>query len=71
MTSTTPRSASSAQAVGQRCPPCEMRVGSLSVNPADSSLLMGTNTGLFRIADGTSEPEKVTGGCRRRAAPGY
>jgi hypothetical protein len=35
-------------------------IGSLSVNPADSSLLMGTNTGLFRIRDG-AEPEKVTG----------
>jgi len=34
-------------------------VGSLAVDPADGSLLMGTNTGLFRIAEG--EPEKVTG----------
>jgi hypothetical protein len=36
-------------------------VGSLSVNPADSTLFMGTNTGLFRIPDGATEPEKVTG----------
>jgi hypothetical protein len=36
-------------------------VGSLSVNPADASLLMGTNTGLFRIPEGASEPEKITG----------
>jgi len=36
-------------------------VGSLSVNPADSTLFMGTNTGLFRIADDASEPEKLTG----------
>ncbi|MGH2946688.1 MAG: WD40/YVTN/BNR-like repeat-containing protein [Solirubrobacteraceae bacterium] len=36
-------------------------IGSLSINPADSSLFMGTNTGLFRIPDGGSEPEKVTG----------
>jgi BNR/Asp-box repeat len=36
-------------------------IGSLSVNPKDSSLLMGTNTGLFRIPQGASEPEKITG----------
>lgn len=36
-------------------------IGSLSVNPADSTLFMGTNTGLFRIPDGAGEPEKVTG----------
>jgi BNR/Asp-box repeat len=36
-------------------------IGSLSVNPSDSSLFMGTNTGLWRIPDGASEPEKVTG----------
>jgi Sortilin, neurotensin receptor 3, len=36
-------------------------VGSLSVNPADSTLFMATNTGLFRIPDGASEPEKITG----------
>ena len=36
-------------------------VGSLSINPADSTLFMGTNTGLFRIPEGASEPEKVTG----------
>ena len=36
-------------------------VGSLSVNPADSALYMGTNTGLFRIPEGASKPEKVVG----------
>jgi len=36
-------------------------VGSLSVNPADATLYMGTNTGLFRIREGASKPEKVAG----------
>ena len=36
-------------------------VGSLSVNPADRTLFMGTNTGLFRIPEGASEPEKIVG----------
>jgi hypothetical protein len=37
-------------------------IGSLSVNPKDSSVLMGTNTGLYKIeAEGTSDPEKLTG----------
>jgi BNR/Asp-box repeat len=36
-------------------------IGSLSVNPADSTLYMGSNTGLFRIPEGASEPEKITG----------
>jgi hypothetical protein len=36
-------------------------IGSLSVDPSDSSLLMGTNTGLFRITEDAEEPEKVTG----------
>jgi photosystem II stability/assembly factor-like uncharacterized protein len=36
-------------------------IGSLSVNPADSSLFMGTNTGLWRIEEGASRPQKVTG----------
>jgi hypothetical protein len=36
-------------------------VGALTVNPADSTLFMSTNTGLFRIAPGASKPEKVTG----------
>jgi BNR/Asp-box repeat len=39
-------------------------VGSLSVNPADSVLYMGTNTGLFRIPEGSEEPERVTGRLR-------
>jgi hypothetical protein len=36
-------------------------VGSLSVNPEDAALFMGTNTGLFRIPEGASEPEKLAG----------
>jgi hypothetical protein len=36
-------------------------VGSLSVNPADSSLFMGTNTGLFRVPEGASKPAKLVG----------
>ena len=36
-------------------------VGSLSVNPADSTLFMATNTGLFQIPEGGSEPERITG----------
>jgi photosystem II stability/assembly factor-like uncharacterized protein len=36
-------------------------IGSLSVNPADGALWMGTNTGLFRIDESAKEPEKITG----------
>jgi photosystem II stability/assembly factor-like uncharacterized protein len=36
-------------------------VGSLTVNPADSTLFMATNTGLFRIPEGSEEPERITG----------
>jgi photosystem II stability/assembly factor-like uncharacterized protein len=36
-------------------------VGSLSVNPSDNTLFMATNTGLFRIPEGASKPEKVVG----------
>jgi len=36
-------------------------VGALTVNPADSTLFMSTNTGLFRIASDASKPEKVDG----------
>jgi photosystem II stability/assembly factor-like uncharacterized protein len=36
-------------------------IGSLSVNPRDGSLLMGTNTGLFEIPAAGGEPAKVTG----------
>lgn len=36
-------------------------VGALTVNPADGMLWMATNTGLFRIPEGASEPEPVTG----------
>ena len=36
-------------------------VGSLSVNPADDTLLMGTNTGLFKIPADGGTPQKVSG----------
>lgn len=36
-------------------------IGSIDVNPADGAIFMGTNTGLFRIAEGSEKPEKVTG----------
>jgi hypothetical protein len=36
-------------------------IGSLTVNPADGTLLMSTNTGLFRVPEGEGEPEKITG----------
>jgi hypothetical protein len=36
-------------------------VGSLTVNPADSTLFMATNTGLFRIPESAEEPERLTG----------
>jgi photosystem II stability/assembly factor-like uncharacterized protein len=36
-------------------------IGSLSVDPAGGSLLMATNTGLFRIPAKGGPPEKVTG----------
>ena len=36
-------------------------VGGLSVNPVDGTLLMTTNTGMFRIAPGATKPERFTG----------
>jgi hypothetical protein len=36
-------------------------VGAVTVNPADSTLFMSTNTGLFRLPPGASTPEKVVG----------
>lgn len=36
-------------------------VGSLTVNPADKTLFMATNTGLFRIPEGASKPERLVG----------
>jgi hypothetical protein len=36
-------------------------VGALDVNPADGSVWMSTNTGLFRVAEGSEEPEKIEG----------
>jgi hypothetical protein len=36
-------------------------VGSVDVNPADDSLWLSTNTGLFRVAADGERPEKVTG----------
>ena len=41
-------------------------VGALDVNPADDSIWMSTNTGLFKIAEGSEEPEQVTGSARDR-----
>ena len=58
---------------GSQTPPSELAVpwidpdgdppivGSLTVNPADKTLFMATNTGLFRVPEGASEPEKLTG----------
>jgi hypothetical protein len=45
-------------------------IGSLSVNPADSTLYMGSNTGLFRIAEGASKPEKLVGELETPAGSG-
>ena len=39
-------------------------IGSLSVNPSDGSLLMGTNTGLFKFSRDGGTPAKVTGDLR-------
>jgi hypothetical protein len=36
-------------------------IGSLSVNPSDGSLLMGSNTGLFEIPAKGGRPAKITG----------
>lgn len=36
-------------------------IGSLSVNPSDGTLLLGTNTGLFKIPATGGKPVKVTG----------
>ncbi len=36
-------------------------IGSLSVNPSDGTLLMGTNTGLFKVPADGGKPAKVTG----------
>jgi photosystem II stability/assembly factor-like uncharacterized protein len=36
-------------------------IGSLDVNPADDSLWLSTNTGLFRIEAGRGRPQRVTG----------
>ena len=36
-------------------------VGALDVNPSDGSIWMSTNTGLFRVAEGSGEPETVKG----------
>jgi hypothetical protein len=48
-------------------------VGSLDVNPADDSLWLATNTGLWRLKPGADQPEGVTGltlsGSSSAAAP--
>jgi hypothetical protein len=36
-------------------------VGALDVNPADDTLWMATNTGLFRVPQGARRPQRVTG----------
>src|SRR5688572_10804483 len=36
-------------------------IGSLSVNPGDGTIFMGTNTGLFEIPKAGGKPVKVTG----------
>ena len=36
-------------------------IGSLSVNPANGTILMGSNTGLFEIPPGGGTPSKLTG----------
>ena len=36
-------------------------VGAVDVNPADGSVWMSTNAGLFRVPEGSEEPEKVQG----------
>src|SRR3954469_16132275 len=36
-------------------------VGSLDVNPADQSLWLATNTGMWRLKRGASRPQRVTG----------
>src|SRR5688572_4328930 len=36
-------------------------IGSLSVNPGDGSIFMGSNTGLFQIPKAGGKPAKVTG----------
>src|SRR5918997_106311 len=35
--------------------------GAIDVNPADESVWLATNTGLFRIPTGGGDPEKITG----------
>jgi hypothetical protein len=36
-------------------------IGSLDVNPADGSLWLATNTGLFRLPEDAKRPQRVTG----------
>ena len=45
-------------------------IGSLSVNPGDGSLLMGTNTGLFKVPEAGGKPTKVTGQLKTRDGEG-
>jgi hypothetical protein len=39
-------------------------VGSLAVNPADGSLFLATNTGLYRVPERARRPQKLTGRLR-------
>jgi photosystem II stability/assembly factor-like uncharacterized protein len=60
--STDSKSATTARAVAWVDPDGDPPyIGSLSVNPKDGSLLMGSNTGLWRIAADGGKPVKVTG----------
>jgi len=36
-------------------------IGSLAVDPGDGTLMIGTGLGLFRLAPGATDPERVTG----------
>ena len=45
-------------------------IGSLSVNPGDGSLIMGSNTGLFEIPKAGRKPRKVTGKLNTPAGEG-
>src|SRR5215212_9024616 len=45
-------------------------IGSLSVNPGDGSVFMGTNTGLFKVPEAGGKPAKVTGQLKTRDGEG-
>ena len=45
-------------------------VGSLDVNPADGSLWLATNTGLFRLPGGAKRPQRIVGQLRTTLGSG-